>query len=65
YIHIFRAIAIIIIVAGHCFDCPQAILDSLVNVFIKGGTALFVFIAGFLFQYLSDTYTYPTYKKKA
>ncbi len=64
YIHIFRAIAIIIIVAGHCLYCNQAIISNLVSVFIKGGTVLFVFIAGFLFQYLSDTFSYPTYLKK-
>jgi len=64
YIHIFRAIAIIIIVAGHCIYSKQEILNQFFSTFLKGGTALFVFIAGFLFQYLSDTFTYPTYLKK-
>ena len=64
YIHVFRAIAIIIIVAGHCVDSSSSIITNLFGTFIKGGTALFVFIAGFLFQYLSDTFYYPTYLKK-
>ena len=64
YIHIFRALAIIIIVAGHCVDSTQEILADFFNVFLKGGTALFVFIAGFLFQYLSDNFSYPIYQKK-
>ena len=64
YIHIFRAIAIIIIVLGHSIDTSQEIIGSLLNVFVQGGTVLFVFISGFLFQYLSDTFSYPTYLKK-
>lgn len=64
YIHIFRAIAIMIIVAGHCFGSHQVILKILLNIILQDGTVMFVFIAGFLFQYLSDNFSYPLYLKK-
>ena len=52
----FRAIAIAFIVTGHCsylaavsFETfPERVFSTLVN----GGTALFVFISGFLFHYI-------------
>jgi hypothetical protein len=54
----FRAIAIIIIVAGHCYDIAGINISTLtygekiaVNL-ITGGTALFVFISGFLFHHI-------------
>ena len=52
----FRAIAIIIIVAGHAFDVLDISFDTpleriLYNL-IKGGTVLFVFISGFLFHHI-------------
>ncbi|CAM4243508.1 acyltransferase family protein [Pseudoalteromonas ostreae] len=50
----FRAIAIIFIVFGHSFDVSGVVLDSFWEVFIRnflsGGTILFVFISGFLFE---------------
>ena len=64
YIHTFRAVAIICIVLGHCFFSSSNMLMNCVNTLVKGGSVLFVFISGFLFQYLSDTFTYPTYLKK-
>lgn len=64
YIHIFRAIAIFIIVAGHCVSSSDPVLGPLLNVIWQDGTVLFVFIAGFLFQYLSDNFSYLTYLKK-
>lgn len=64
YIHIFRAIAIIIIVLGHSFNSSQTILNICLKIFLKDGTVLFVFIAGFLFQYLSDNFLYKPYLKK-
>ena len=52
----FRAIAILIIVAGHCFNLVGISSDSLLNAtlinLISGSTALFVFISGFLFHYV-------------
>ncbi len=64
YIHVFRAVAIIFIVLGHCVFSSSTMLINFVNTFVKGGSVLFIFISGFLFQYLSDTYTYPMYLKK-
>ncbi|MDC6352361.1 acyltransferase [Zeaxanthinibacter sp. PT1] len=52
----FRAIAIIIIVAGHCFHISNFEYNSLAGQVVynltKGGTALFVFISGFLFHHV-------------
>lgn len=58
YIHLFRAIAIILIVLGHsCIaGCPYAILKSSLMEIFANGTVLFVFVSGFLFQYLSDSF---------
>ena len=65
YVHAFRAAAILFIVAGHCvrlFDwsgTPRVelfLLDALEN-----GTVLFVFIAGYLFEYLADRFNYRDY----
>lgn len=55
-IEYFRAIAIVLIVAGHCFAISGWIVDSfaelvLANI-ISGGTSLFVFISGFLFHHV-------------
>lgn len=60
----FRAIAIILIVAGHSFYTVEASINTLpekvfVNL-ITGGTALFVFISGFLFHHIF----YKRYKFK-
>lgn len=59
--HHFRAIAIIIIIAGHSFGVTglevNSLSGSLVKNLIQGGTALFVFISGFLFHHIF----YPKY----
>jgi len=52
----FRGVAILIIIAGHVIGLAGLNSDAFpekvaVNLF-KGGTALFVFISGFLFHYL-------------
>lgn len=57
----FRAVAIILIVAGHCYDICGWQIDSfteriIANV-VSGGTCLFVFISGFLFHHVF----YPRY----
>ncbi len=52
----FRGVAIVLIVAGHCFALvdwsaerlPEKLLENLV----KGSTVLFVFISGFLFHHV-------------
>ncbi|AGS39765.1 acyltransferase family protein [Cycloclasticus zancles] len=54
YFDYFRAIAIIIIVAGHSFSLwvidtlPEKVLANI----ITGGTSLFVFISGFFFHHI-------------
>ncbi|SMG41902.1 Surface polysaccharide O-acyltransferase, integral membrane enzyme [Marivirga sericea] len=69
YIHNFRGIAIIFIVAAHMFlfwdiqkEAPfvKIVLDAV----WRNGTVLFVFIAGYLFQYLKSKYRYRTYLGK-
>jgi probable poly-beta-1,6-N-acetyl-D-glucosamine export protein len=68
YVHNFRAVAIVIIVAGHAIttlardDNPRT-ADFLLDMFANG-TVLFVFIAGFLFEHLSRRYEYRDYLRK-
>lgn len=66
YIHNFRGIAIIFVIAGHLLlEWPK---DSLTYLFLRAlwenGTVLFVFIAGYLFQYLSRKFEYKDYLLK-
>ena len=63
FIDYFRAIAIVLIVAGHCifWGKPQGIIRQTNLYLFTGGTFLFVFIAGFLFQYLSYKFEYKSY----
>ncbi|WP_373018192.1 acyltransferase [Thiomicrorhabdus sp.] len=51
----FRAIAILIIVAGHTYGYywqRDALWEQIMSNLITGGTALFVFISGFFFHYV-------------
>ncbi len=63
YINYLRAFAILLVVAGHTLVWGKK--DSLIaftnNYLFTGGTLLFVFIAGFLFQYLSYKFEYKKY----
>ena len=54
YFDYFRAIAIILIVAGHSFSlwAIDTLPEKVAANMIKGGTALFVFISGFFFHYI-------------
>ena len=65
YIHNFRGIAIIYIVAGHSFSVftwqDTSITIRIVKMVISNGTVFFVFIAGFLFQHLLKSYTPKKY----
>lgn len=66
YINVFRALAIMLILAGHTMQI--GVKGSWVNnisfeVF-AGGTALFIFISGFLFQHLSAKFEYKKYLTK-
>lgn len=64
-IHVFRALAILFIVAGHTRVTmnweDSSFAGNLLADFLANGTTLFVFIAGYLFQALSARYTYKTY----
>ncbi len=66
YINVFRGLAILLIVVGHTmqFGNPGTWPNNIAFEIFTGGTALFVFISGFLFQHLSDKYEYKTYLKK-
>ncbi len=59
----YRAIAIFLIVLGHTLWGTGKIAISNILLF-TGGTTYFVFIAGFLFQYLSYKFNYKEYLKK-
>lgn len=51
----FRGLAIILIVAGHLYDygfTSDDVFSSVIRNIITGGTALFVFISGFMFHYV-------------
>lgn len=67
FIHQFRAIAIIFIVAGHSDNIlyweDGSLAHRLVTTIFANGTLLFVFIAGFLFQYLLPRYSHLKYYK--
>ncbi|MCX7099088.1 MAG: acyltransferase [Methylococcales bacterium] len=65
YIHNFRGIAILYIVAGHsisAFNWEQSpVQGRLTRMLLENGTVFFVFIAGYLFQYLSYKYVPKKY----
>lgn len=60
-----RVIAMSLVVASHILYAwggePHA---EYINAFIKHGTVMFVFIAGYLFQHLSYKFDYKTYLSK-
>ncbi len=68
YIHYFRGFAILIILGIHVRMVypwgDNDIWKQLLITLLDNGTVLFVFIAGFLFQYLSNRYSYVPYLKK-
>lgn len=66
YINVFRGLAILLIVAGHTmqFGAPNSLIHKINCEIVCGGTALFIFISGFLFQYLSYKFEYKNYMKK-
>ena len=65
YIHYFRAIAILFIVAGHSIDVlawsEDRQLERIFRILMSNGSVLFIFIAGYLFQYLSNKYEIKKY----
>lgn len=66
YINIFRGLAILLIIMGHTmqFESSNSIVNMLNCEMICGGTALFIFISGFLFQHLSAKYEFKNYMSK-
>jgi probable poly-beta-1,6-N-acetyl-D-glucosamine export protein len=65
----FRGIAILFIVAAHCYDISGWWIDTFPEkVFcavVTGGTALFVFISGFLFHHVFyKNFTYKNFMMK-
>lgn len=66
YIHSFRGIAIIFVAAGHLLlKWPDnSPIHIFMRVFWENGSVLFVFIAGYLFQYLSKKFEYRDFLRK-
>lgn len=68
YVHNFRAVAIVIIVAGHAAFALTWSAGSPGHAFLldllDNGTVLFVFVAGFLFHHLAGRYDYRDYLTK-
>lgn len=63
YINYFRAFAIIVIVLGHTIIWGKngGLIKGFHEYVFMGGTVLFVFIAGFLFEYLAYKFEYKKY----
>jgi len=61
YIQNARAIAILFIVAIHCYGILRPEFEPII---LQRGTLLFMFISGFLFQYLSKRFDKNTYWNK-
>ena len=66
YINVFRGLAILLIVAGHTMQFGEigSLTQKLSVEIFAGGTALFIFISGFLFQHLSGKYEFKNYISK-
>lgn len=66
YINVFRGLAILLIVAGHTMQFGEvgSLVQKISVEVFAGGTALFIFISGFLFQHLSSKYEFKNYLNK-
>ena len=71
FVNVFRSAAIIWIVAGHTIGNTvlggvpgHPLLSTMLYKIFSWGTTLFVFIAGYLFEYLLPKYEYKKYLKK-
>ena len=66
YINVFRGLAILLILAGHTMQMGEkgSWINNISFEVFAGGTALFIFISGFLFQHLSAKFEYKNYLSK-
>lgn len=64
YMNYFRGVAIIFIVAGHTLVWGHSTMKDFNSLLFASGTYFFVFIAGFLFQYLSPKFEIKNFYKK-
>ena len=66
YINVFRGLAILLILAGHTMQigAQGSWIHNISFEVFAGGTALFIFISGFLFQHLSSKFEYKNYLSK-
>lgn len=67
YIHTFRGLAIVGIVAIHCriaFAWESVFQEKILELLFDNSTILFVFIAGFLFEHLKYKFQYIPYLKR-
>jgi len=65
YIHKFRAVAIVCVVASHInlSWSSDSIAHRTLASIVGNGSALFLLVSGFLFQHLSSRFTYVRYLK--
>ena len=65
HIHVFRGVAIILIVCAHTVPSldwsNNPILGKLINAVANQSSMFFFFIAGYLFQYLSTRFSFRSY----
>lgn len=66
YIHNFRGFIILFVVATHIWlDWPEGSTTALLlRIIVENDTVAFIFLAGFLFQYLSRKFEYKDYLVK-
>ncbi len=70
YINNLRGFVIILIVSVHCLSgqllqwSATSDLRELLHLFLHGSSIYFIFIAGFLFQYLISKYDYASYLRR-
>lgn len=68
HVHIFRALAIILIVGAHSIPSfaweERPLIGALIDTVCNQASIFFFFIAGYLFQYLSARFEYRSYLKQ-